>query len=68
MKVQDNAITKSSSSDEKFYTDYFIWQVVYGLPAIFMGSEPGGIRVFFAIWALKHTVWVRGLALAGPVC
>ena len=30
-------ITKNmpSSSDEKFYTDYFIWQVVYGLPAIF---------------------------------
>ena len=24
-----------SSSDEKFYTDYFIWHVVYGLPAIF---------------------------------
>ena len=23
------------SSDEKFYTDYFIWQVVYGLPAMF---------------------------------
>lgn len=25
----------ASSSDEKFYTDYFIWQVIYGLPAIF---------------------------------
>ncbi len=24
-----------SSSDEKFNTDYFIWQVVYGLLAIF---------------------------------
>lgn len=24
-----------SSSDEKFYADYFIWQVVYGLPVIF---------------------------------
>ena len=24
-----------SSSDEKFYTNYFIWQVDYGLPAIF---------------------------------
>lgn len=35
MKVLKNAITKSSSSDEKFYTDYFIWHVVYGLPAIF---------------------------------
>lgn len=34
-KTVSSSYPPRSSSDEKFYTDYFIWQVVYGLPAIF---------------------------------
>lgn len=26
---------KNDLGEQKFYTGYFIWQVVYGLPAIF---------------------------------
>ena len=34
-KTISSSYPPPSSSDKKFYTDYFIWQVVYGLPAIF---------------------------------
>ncbi len=39
LKNEEKTVSSSylprSSSDEKFYTDYFIWQAVYELSAIF---------------------------------
>ena len=53
-KTISSSYPPPSSSDKKFYTDYFIWQVVYGLPAIF---DIISFRLIYKIFCCQKIIY-----------